>query len=208
MLKNVIFLVSLFICSSAFTRTPTTKALYFYSGFPVPTTPVTSLASSQGSPLEGFGDRFDRWKFLQNVLEGEVQDDFANQVLYHVLDGALKYPRPKYGNSEETGSPEMTAELREKIEDVLATGADGRVSAMGKTKQNIIDMLEGILPDHREDEDASKSVWDIVMELHGREMVKINETNPTDEWKICCLVARLLINFDFINYGIVTAPLL
>jgi hypothetical protein len=72
---------------------------------------------------------------------------------------------------------------------------------------SMVELLEGLLPDPREDEDAHKSVWDTVIEIHGREMVQYNETNPSPEWKISSLVARLLINFDFIIYGIPTGPL-
>jgi hypothetical protein len=219
MLKSIIFLALCILHVNAFTLIPTTKSLAADSGFrkdflvssPSPNSVIsTSLASSQGSLLERFGDRFDRWSFLQDILEGDAQNDLVNQVLFQVLEGALKFPRPKSDQSDEAGSPagspEMTAELKGKIENVLAAATGGRVPALGNPENSVIELLEELLPDPRDEEDASKSLWDIVMELHGNEMVKVNETNPTAEWKTACLVTRLLINFDFLMYGIVTVP--
>jgi hypothetical protein len=171
---------------------------------------ATALACSITRTIE-VGDRFDRWRFLSNVLEGDGDSDTVNQVLFQVLDGALKYPRPtKNEESTETGSPEMTSELKEKLETLLKKGTDGRVNILGEASHgdgSVVELLEGLLPDPREDEDAHKSIWDTVIEIHGREMVQYNETNPSPEWRISSLVARLLIHFDFIIYGNPTGPL-
>lgn len=159
----------------------------------------------------GIKDRFDRWKLLQNLLEAEADGQTINSILYHVLDGTLKYPRPKYANSDETGSPEITAELRFKIEAVLSSSSSQSVKALSSEctveDEQVVSLLEGLLPDPEEEEDAFKGLWDTVIELHGREGVKINEGNPTEEWKVCCLVARVLLHYDFLILGIVDAPL-
>ena len=157
-------------------------------------------------------DRFDRWRFLQNLLDGEAKALTVNQMLYYVLDGYLKYPRPKQENSDETGSPELTAELRAKIEKILDESADESIAALEDPEcvpGRGFDLLklEGLLPDPQEEEEAFKSLWDVVMELHGREMVKIDESKATPQWKACCMIARLFIHFDFVVYGIVDSPL-
>jgi hypothetical protein len=170
--------------------------------------------SSQTNMTERFGlnDRFDRWRFLQRLLEAEEKADAVNQILFSVLQGALKYPRPKHQTSDENGSPEMTNDLCSKIEKLLDAGLNGAIPALEDPEctpgsEIVLQKLEDILPDPQEDEDAYKSLWDIVIELHGREMVKINEGNGSPEWKAVCLVARILVHFDFLNYGIVEAPL-
>jgi hypothetical protein len=165
-----------------------------------------------------FPDRFDRWRFLQNVLDGDASSDLVNQVLYEVLDGALKFPRLD-GDGETIVLP---GEYRDRIQDVLDNhSSDGRIPAMctsdaedddGEIKVHaaaMLTLLEGLLPDTDEDEDASKSLWDTVMEIHGREAVKYQETkNRTMEWKLASVVTRLLLHFDFLTLGIVKSPVL
>jgi hypothetical protein len=160
-----------------------------------------ALASTlSGSPLE-FPERFDRWKFLQDFLEGEVADpDVVNRVLYLVLDRSLINPQ-----KSESGSPEMTPDLREKIEALLAIAEDGRVLALDETEDStLLECMDSILPDPVNEEDAYKSGWDVVMELYGREMVKISEQNPTYEWKVSSALVRLLIQFDFLEKGVLS----
>jgi hypothetical protein len=152
-------------------------------------------------------DRFSRWRFLQGILEEEADNDIVNQILFQVLEGAVKFTKPKGDDAQETGSPEITTELKEKMEKVLSTAIDGHISALGDSDGSVLQLLEGLLPDPLEEEDAARSVWDTVIELHGREAVKFNEANPTPEWKISCIVARLLIHFDFLTLGIVTSPI-
>jgi hypothetical protein len=67
-----------------------------------------------------------------------------------------------------------------------------------------LELIEQLLPNPETDEDASKGLWDTVIELHGRESVKINErTVPQDiGWKTRCLIARLLIYYDFLTDGL------
>lgn len=157
-------------------------------------------------------DRFDRWRFLQNLLDGEAKALTVNQMLYYVLDGYLKYPRPKQENSDETGSPELTAELRAKIEKILEESANESIAAMEDPecfpgRGFALLKLEDLLPDPQEEEEAFKSLWDVVIEIHGREMVKIDESKATPQWKARCLITRLFIHFDFVVYGLVDRPL-
>jgi hypothetical protein len=166
----------------------------------------TALRSTNSDTSIELNDRFSRWRFLQGILEEEADNDIVNQVLFQVLEGALKYTKPKGEDAKETGSPEITTVLKEKMEKVLSTATNGYISALGDSDGSVLQHLEGLLPDPLEEEDAARSVWDTVMELHGRGAVQFNERNPTPEWKISCVVARLLLHFDFLTLGIVTSP--
>jgi hypothetical protein len=163
-------------------------------------------------------DRFFRWRFLQDVLEGDADVDVVNQVLHQVLDGALKYPRPD-GNSGREVVP-LPAKVQGIIENLLSDKnivVDGRVVALREDYDDVhviepttetLRRLEELLPTQDDDEDAVKSLWDTVMELYGREAVKYQETkSSTLEWKITNTVSRLLIHFDFLTLGIVRKPL-
>ena len=171
----------------------------------------------------GSENRFDRWRFLQDFLDGDYpSSDFVNIVLYRVLDGALKYPRPSEGRDSKD-SVEIKAEVREKIQEILTEHSiDGRVKAVARmsnidddyetTKEEmskIIEQLEKVLPDQIEEEEDHKSLWDTIIELHGREAVKFNESqNPISlDWKIANTVTRVLLHYDFLTFGIVDAPL-
>ena len=179
-------------------------------------------------PFDGNEDRFDRWKFLQDILEGDASPDVVNIILYRVLEGALKYPRPstgEVGGDKEAKVVETTVEVKEKIERLLATLMGGQVTTVLATDSDcnnadekkageesvlaILDQFEAILPDPVEEEDDFKSLWDTIIELHGREAVKIKElqNHVSLDWKVSNTVVRTLIHFDFLTFGIVNAPL-
>jgi hypothetical protein len=159
----------------------------------------------------GLHDRFGRWRFLQKLLDEEANEDDVNRIIFLVLDGYLKFPRPTYGTTSETGSPELTVERRQLIEQILEGCILGTVPALGgadgvQSGEDTLSQLEPLLPDPAEDEDAFKGLWDTVIEVNGRESVKIGETNPTPGWRAVCLVARVIIYYDFLMYGLVDAP--
>ena len=154
-------------------------------------------------------ERFDRWRFLQNFLDAEIDSDIMNEILYAVLDGALKYPPLE--DDDDAGFPEMTPELKANIERVLELGHDRKLPAFegpdcGPGSPMVLERLERILPDPEEEQDANRSLWDTMLELHGREMVKINEKEGTLEWRTLCVVARVLLHYDFLTYGIAEGP--
>lgn len=179
-------------------------------------------------PFDGSEDRFDRWKFFQALLEGDhPSSDVVNIVLYRVLEGVLKYPRPSGGRDTQGSDDtiEITAEVKEKIEEILADySAEGRVKAVMTMSNDVddedyekaeeqvlavLEQLEGILPDPVEDEEDFKSLWDTIIELHGREAVKFSQSqNPVKlDWKTANTVSRVLLHFDFLTHGIIDAPL-
>jgi hypothetical protein len=159
----------------------------------------------------GLHDRFGRWRFLQKLLDEEANEDDVNRIIFLVLDGYLKFPRPTYGTTSETGSPELTVERQHLIEQLLEGCILGIVPALGdadgaQSTQDTLSQLEPLLPDPAEDEDAFKGLWDTVIEVNGRESVKIGETNKTPGWRAVCLVARVIIYYDFLTYGLIDAP--
>eukprot|EP00536_Pseudo-nitzschia_multiseries_P015184 jgi/Psemu1/217143/e_gw1.835.2.1 len=178
-------------------------------------------------PFDGSDDRFDRWRFLQDFLDGDhPSSDVVNIVLYRVLEGALKYPRPA-GGGDTLGSAEieeLTAEVKERIAKILSDySTEGRVKALVTISSNddgyeeeeklaleILEQIEGVLPDPIENEDDHKSLWDTVIQIHGREAVKISETQrPVSmEWRVASTVTRVLLHYDFLTLGIVDAPLI
>ena len=168
-------------------------------------------------PFDGSEDRFDRWRFLQNFLDGDhPSSDVVNIILYRVLEGVLKYEGP----SENV--VELTSEVKQNIEEILTSfSVDGRVKAVltmsnndddydeaEKSTLKILEKLETILPDPVENEDDYKSLWDTIIELHGRETVKFNESqNPVSlDWRIANTVTRVLLHYDFLTLGIINNP--
>ena len=77
-----------------------------------------------------------------------------------------------------------------------------------KSTLKILEKLETILPDPVENEDDYKSLWDTIIELHGRETVKFNESqNPVSlDWRIANTVTRVLLHYDFLTLGIINNP--
>lgn len=159
----------------------------------------------------GLHDRFGRWRYLQKLLDEEANEDDVNRIIFLVLDSYLKFPRPTYGSTTETGSPELTAERRQLIEQLLEGCVQGTVPALGdangaELREDMLSKLEPLLPDPIEDEDGFKGNWDTVLELNGRGSVQINERNGTPGWKAVCLVSRVIIYYDFLTYGLVDVP--
>jgi len=200
-----------------------------------------SIPEITSVPFDGLEDRFDRWKFLQDFLDGDASPDIVNVVLYRVLESVLKYPRPNgraeggennYDNKgvvEEDEVVEMTMEVKENLEQIVSEySTEGRIPIVSLTRIDmrvcddekktlqqlqqsvILEQLEKLLPDPIENEEDHKSAWDTIIEIHGRESIKIDESQiPISmEWKIANTVSRLLVHFDFLQLGIVTSPLI
>lgn len=136
----------------------------------------------------------------------------TNQLLFEVLDGYLKYPRGKFGETDATGSPERTTSRMEKVTQVVVEHEkSGTIPLTSNPQQNVSHLLvqlEELLPDPVEEEDEHKGTWDTVLELHGRDAVKYGQQNPTMEWQARCLAARLLIFYDFMELGVVDKPIM
>ena len=84
-----------------------------------------------------------------------------------------------------------------------------------KSAISILNQIEQLLPDPMEDEESYKSAWDIVIDLYGRESVRVKEEQlqrETEgggdqclenlEWRTLCAVARVMIHYDFLTKGV------
>jgi hypothetical protein len=175
---------------------------------------VVHLAAELRDSLRLY-DRFDRWRYMQRLLDDEIQSDQINLLLYVVLDGALRYPRPVYGSTGETGSPDITKELKSAIVEALAwsekrslSDENMRVPLLGvsencKDNKELESLLENqVLP---QDDEVSKGLWDIVGEIHGREAMKIDSRSA--EWLKLCLASRVLLCYDFLTLGVLSGPI-
>lgn len=162
-----------------------------------------------------FDDRFSRWRYLQRILDEECEAEDTNKILFNVLDGYRKFPRPEIEVSADTSSPELTAERRQVVEQLLEGMEETRsIPALVDIGEEItqeneatVEQLKRLLPDPVEEEDADKSLWEIMMDLHGREMVKVNEKSGEKDWKARSVVARVLLHYDFLNYGLLDSPI-
>merc|ERR1711865_871155 len=186
-----------------------------------------SLEENQagGQDLIELSNRFNRWRFLQEFLDGDASPNVVNIVLYRALKGASDEQQEQ---EKEKDVAEMSMEKKERIRHLLSdysmvgripiTGlstssmnsnfdrGDADVDAEVKTlsMQQQLELLEKLLPDPIKNEDDHKSAWDTVMEIHGKESVKNNESdNPVSmDWKVSNTVSRLLIHYGFLQSGI------
>ena len=147
-----------------------------------------------------FDGRFEKWRFLQDLLDGEIEDSVLGELLLNVLGDFLGNQPVKTGDDVVSGSPELTPDLVSKLHaSIKVLKQDSEAAMTDFAEAGAISKLDDLLPDPTEDEDAHKSVWDTILEIHGQDMVRAKETNPTLEWRKLCLVARLLIHFDFLS---------
>jgi hypothetical protein len=178
---------------------------------------LRSISFSSSDDIDaslGLVDRFDRWRFLQKLLDEEVDPSDLVLVLLAVLQTFLNDPNST-DDAEESSSPVLTKDLRAIIESVLEDSTAHAIQQLLSAKSvlptqldverpaEILARLEQLLPDPIDEEDASKGLWDTVIELHGRESVKINERDGgTTSWKTYCLIARILLYYDFLTKGL------
>ena len=83
---------------------------------------------------------------------------------------------------------------------------------------SILTQIEQLLPDPMEDEESYKSAWDVVIDLYGRESVRVKEEKlqrekesggrgtttylENLEWRTLCAMGRVLIHYDFLTKGV------
>ena len=182
---------------------------------------TTSDDDSSSSVIErlNLSSQFSRWKTLQDILEEEdkptAQD--VNEILYLVLKSFLDHPRPrKLPNGDTNPSPLLNDEQRDLLVTKLFDGDRKSIGALPMDENGndsfeygdekiigINNLLEKFQPDRKEDEDAFKSCWDLVIELYGREATKMSEQSEDNRsWKVRSGIVRLLIHFDFLSDGV------
>jgi hypothetical protein len=181
---------------------------------------ITSLHASTAKIRDSLGlnERFDRWRWLQNLLDADVSAEETVLVLLAALDGFLEQ---RESSSATESHHIVTPEVRETIAKIFQPSSARALQALleftstsstsvdndkSSPNDSILIELEKLLPDPDEDEDAFKSLWDTIMELHGRESTKLNEQKQTIEWKVRCTIARVLLHYDFLMHGLADTP--
>ena len=210
-------------------------------------------------------EKFDRWRFLQKLLENELSHSDIEDVLLLSLSAYLQHgPTPSsYNNKDENGgnaSPVLSEDQRTVMNNVIeeiVSCSDGigdsrflhllvlppvdyesltididddednnnddnavqqqEQQQIDKVAESILTQIEQLLPDPIEDEEAYKSSWDVVIDLYGRESVRVNEEGLQREiegasgdglsaenlqWRTLCAVGRVLIHYDFLTKGV------
>lgn len=215
-------------------------------------------------------NKFERWTFLQKLLENEIPVKDVEHSILAVLNGYLLHG-PRVGDAPEDAdvelqsnddneglpSPVLSDELRQSIEELIndilginldEEDADSRflhlfvepsidyelevlMGTLMKKSSNdaptaiteihpqalsIVNQIEQLLPDPVEEEEAHKGAWDVVIDLYGREGVRVREEavqrngvigNANREnlsWKTLCCIGRVLIHYDFLTKGILS----
>lgn len=159
-------------------------------------------------------EQFNRWKFLQDLLEGEVDYRDVNELLYCVFHAYLHSDPTQRDES----SPKLTESTQTTLRQLLSmekvveysiplfqprcivpspsSGVESAVLLMNR--------LESLLPDPIEQKDAHDGLWDTIEALHGWEGVRLSRQNPCRDWDARCTVARVLIWFDFLAVGVLS----
>jgi hypothetical protein len=189
-------------------------------GFKVFASSSTTMLEETMNRLGLQGEKFDRWRHLQKLLDDETDPVDTNRLVYGVLERYYNAKKIKSGDDEDDidTAPERTTERLLAIGkivqeysshqslDVISSSSFG-TEAKDSNDANMSNVslqqaLMEILPHPVNEEDDHKGTWDTVMELHGREGVRIEEQTPNNlAWKERCLAARILIYYDFLDYA-------
>jgi hypothetical protein len=153
-------------------------------------------------------ENFNRWKYLQNLLDEELEAQDVNEVLYVLI---YNYKNQVGFDPDDSTAPERTSELLEVVDSLLQQ-YDGSIPVLkdpdcipGNT--DVLSVVEKLLPDPLDKEEAFKGAWDTVLELHGRTSVGFNEGQGRPAWKTVFMVARVMIYFEFLTgEGLLSAP--
>lgn len=140
-------------------------------------------------------------------MDDFVEEDDIHQVLYAVLNQYWQSSSnsrngviTKDDNGDSGRAPTATPDQKVILQELLDATAQETILAM--TDQPTLEKVEQLIPDPKEDEDGFRSSWDTVLELHGREAVRINEEGGDLRWKALSIVSRVLIHYDFLLDGI------
>lgn len=227
---------------------------------------ITNTIQTDVIQRRGLTEQFERWKFLQQVLEGEIFPADIEDVMLLVLTGYLEHgPTANTSTKENNGgsaSPILNEERRGMIVRLIsdlvsldvgddhASGTDGssrilheligppidyeresiddvddsafeegEMDAINPKALSILQQIERLLPDPEDDEESHKGAWDLVMDLFGRESVRIREEKlyrngngvssdrmvtckESLEWRTICSITRVLIYYDFLTKGV------
>jgi len=95
---------------------------------------------------------------------------------------------------------DTTEDGREMIPVLSSSVEDGYIT---EDTPSILNDLETLLPDEDEDEDAYNGNWDMINQIHGLEITKVENASGCEFWEARCCIARVLLYFDFLSEGVV-----
>lgn len=150
---------------------------------------VKSDLVSSLTEQHGLDDRFGRWRYLQNVLDDE-DEVIPWPILSFVARRALEENDPL---SEDGLNEDRMQIIQRLFPPTHATVAES-------DEAEVRDMLDALLPDEYDEEDAFKSLWDMVRDIHGVTAVKMDLQDPS--WRLRCAVVRLILHYDFLARGL------
>lgn len=161
---------------------------------------VLESHASRWASLKDFDRQFERWQYLQQVLDGETAIERDYEILLDVLSRYQASHESIYEMSEAERyvSPELTPQRQEALTRVFELSRRGS-RTLSDDSNEVDRVLEQLLPDPVEDEYAATSNWETIEALHGTDIVKVNEKQGLPTWKQRCLLARLLIHHDFLT---------
>mmetsp|Transcript_10127 Transcript_10127/g.11598 ORF Transcript_10127/g.11598 Transcript_10127/m.11598 type:complete len:232 (-) Transcript_10127:86-781(-) len=155
-------------------------------------------------------EQIDRWLYLQDLLEGDAKGEDTNEILFSVINSFLDYPPPRKFTDEEGENIILEDSHVETMENLVSIdGCSIQALKDPDCKAGeliVVNALEGLLPGEFENNDAYKSLWDMMEQLHGREAVGQSKASDGPNWDARCVVARVLIYFDFLQDGILEKP--
>jgi hypothetical protein len=149
-------------------------------------------------------DRFGRWRFLQNLLDGETSPDDTNLVLQIILENFFRLDQTADCNEpmrDDTSSDNASILKQTVLEKSLQVLIHPTNKSNEIADVELLALLEKLLPD-KEEEDAWKSLGELICELHGREAVKVDENANLPTWKARLLISQIMLHFDFLSNGL------
>jgi hypothetical protein len=151
-------------------------------------------------------DNFNRWKYMQNLLNEDLTGSDVNPIVFYLLksyhDRASRILSCDVDDIVDL-SPEPSAEKLEHLCRILSVYSNGIIPVLHEDGSpgdaDALCFLEVLLPSLEEDEDAYRGTWDTVMELHGRAAVSVLESQGETSWQTVLTVAKVMIHFGFLG---------
>jgi hypothetical protein len=150
-------------------------------------------------------DNFNRWKYMQNLLNEELVGDDVNQVVYFLLKSYHNRASRKLSGVEDIVdlSPEPRAENLERLSSILSLYCNGIIPVLDEKGSpgdpEVLCLIEFLLPSLEENEDAYRGTWDTILELHGKAAVTALEGQGEASWKTAIVVAKVMIYYGFLG---------
>jgi len=156
-------------------------------------------------------NNFRRWRYMQQLLDEELEAENVNEVLYVLLDNYKKGNRGSdTDEASDRNAPERTTELVQSVKEVLdmaeensKTGRKGIPILRNPDCQPgdavLLEKIEKLLPDPADKKDAFEGGWDSIRDMHGGSSMDFSEGEGRAEWKAVSLAARVMVYFELLT---------